>query len=83
MAERISCVVPFCRRTMKRTAKHHDLSEWMCGRHWRLIPKIKRQVYGRIMRQWRRFRRAGDVARADRIWFRLKREAIERAGGIG
>jgi hypothetical protein len=58
-------------------------SEWICRDHWIMVPKIRRQVYGRVRRRWRRFRLEPDGARADRIWNRLKREAIETAGGIG
>lgn len=76
---RIACCVPFCRRTTGRT----EFSEWLCGDHWRLIDKRRRQVYGRYMRQWRRYSHGKIVPQAvDRIWNRLKREAIERAAGI-
>ncbi|MFC5509337.1 hypothetical protein [Bosea massiliensis] len=34
MTTRIHCCVPFCRRT---TAKPY--SEWICGKHWPLVPK--------------------------------------------
>lgn len=79
MGERIACVVPFCRRTTGRT----EFSEWLCGDHWRMVDKPKRRVYGRYMRQWRRYGPTKRMAAAaDRIWNRLKREAIEKAAGI-
>ena len=77
MTERIACCVPFCRRT---TLNKHGWSEWICGDHWRLIPKPLRRVQGRINRRARRgLAVAGE--RGDRIWNRLKRAAIERALG--
>lgn len=78
--------MPFCRRTTGRA----EFSEWLCGDHWRLVDKRRRRVYGRYMRQWRRFGPSGNTpeyyarvhAAAGRIWNRIKRQAIERAAGI-
>jgi hypothetical protein len=79
VTRRLACCVPFCRRSTGRT----EFSEWLCGDHWRLIDKSKRRVYGRYMRQWRRYGPTERVhVAAGRIWNRLKREAIERAVGI-
>lgn len=78
MTERLGCCVPFCRRTTKRT----EWDEWLCGDHWRMIPKDKRRVYGRIVRRWRRYHKKSDVPRGWRIWNRLKSIAIERAAGV-
>lgn len=86
MTARLPCCVPFCRRSTART----EFSEWLCGDHWRLVDRRRRRVYGRYMRQWRRYGPEARVhidgrvfrAAADRIWRRLKREAIERAAGI-
>lgn len=77
--DRISCAVPFCRRTTKRT----DFEQWLCPDHWPLIPKVKRQVYGRYLRRWRRYGDAAYGAAANRIWRALVRTAREAAGGIG
>lgn len=76
--------MPFCRHTTKRV----EFREWICGDHWRLIDKTKRQVYGRIARQWRRYNPGNHpdyhsaVKRIDRIWGRLKKQAIERGAGL-
>lgn len=84
MTTRLHCCVPFCRRT----TAHTEFSEWLCGDHWRLVDRRRRQVYGRYMRQWRRYRGApsglsrSEHNAAHRIWERLKRQAIERAAGI-
>ncbi|KAB0269007.1 hypothetical protein FEZ63_02555 [Microvirga brassicacearum] len=78
MSDRISCCVPFCRRTRK-----NDLGflEWICGDHWRGVPKPMRQAYGRVTRRFRRG--LGEYgSRGDRLWRRVKRAAIERAVGI-
>lgn len=79
MSERTPCCVPFCRRSTARC----DFDQWMCGDHWRLVPKIKRQVYGRHMKRWRRYGDAAYGAAANRIWRALVRAATEAAGGIG
>lgn len=34
MPERRGCVVPFCRRTSTRFN-----NEWICGDHWRMVPR--------------------------------------------
>ncbi len=75
---RIQCCIPFCRRTRINPG----FSEWICGDHWRNVPKPQRRVHGRLQRSWRRFHREGDGIRADRVWARLKRQAIETAAGI-
>lgn len=79
MSPRLHCCVPFCRRT---TARFQPPTEWICGRHWQLVSKDKRRVYGRRKRAWRRYHHENDGIAADRIWSRLKREAIERAAGV-
>lgn len=69
--QRLRCLVPFCRRTT-RAGRYR---EWICGAHWRLTS-----------RAWRRrfflFRRRGRQDLEDRMWLRLKRQAIERAMGL-
>lgn len=81
---RIGCCVPFCRHTRANPGSDGVfMSEWICGDHWRPLPKARRRVYGRLKRAWRRFHREGDGERCDRVWNRLKRQAIEAAGGIG
>lgn len=76
---RLPCCVPFCERTTPRV----EFDEWICGDHWRLIPKDARRAYGRRARHWRRYHRQADGVAAARIWAWLKRHAIEAAGGIG
>lgn len=78
MTKRLACCVPFCKRTTARA----EFLEWICGDHWRLVPLAERKVYGRHVKQWRRYHHADDGAAADRIWERLKRIATEAALGI-
>lgn len=78
MANRVSCLVPFCRRTIQPDFKGQ---EWICGIHWPLTRRSLRQLY---FRQKRRFER-GDATQLPyilRSWNRLKKQAIERAAGI-
>lgn len=77
MTARICCCVPFCRRTRKADA---TISEWICAEHWRAVPRNDRAIYSRVKRK-ARFAGAWTMA-AERIWRRVKRIAIERAGGI-
>lgn len=76
---RIRCVVPHCNRTR---VDDGAFDEWICGDHWRLVERMKRRVYGRIMKRWRRFRAPEDDVVGRRIWSALKRLATERAAGI-
>jgi hypothetical protein len=74
MPERLSCAVPFCRHTIAQRRVPRS-SEWICAKHWLATSKA-----------WRRrlylFRRRGRFDLSDRMWLRLKDQAIERAGGI-
>lgn len=72
---RIACSVPFCQRTTKL-----QCSEWICGKHWSLIPNLRRSAY---LRSRREAVRAGHwPEHTDRLWRRVKQIAIERAMGI-
>ncbi len=75
---RLACVVPFCRWTTARA----DFDEWICRDHWRLIDKVRRQVYGRHLLRWRRYGAAAYGPAAARIWRGLVAQAVERAAGI-
>ena len=76
MGGRISCCVPFCRRTVRE----NGFTEWICPEHWRAVPRADRAIYARVKR---RATRAGTwTPAATRIWRRMKRIAVERAGGI-
>ncbi|RZN30487.1 hypothetical protein [Bradyrhizobium sp. Leo121] len=74
---RLTCCVPYCKRTTDR-----PFDEWLCGKHWPLVDKKARRVYGRRARVWRRYHRHSDGEAACRLWRWIKRQAIERAAGI-
>jgi hypothetical protein len=94
MNDRLSCSVPFCRRTIK-----DDGGEWICQRHWMAVsPTMRRRKYLFFRRYKKRFGRNGywlypagspdrlEAVRLDRLcrkaWEACKRAAIERAAGI-
>lgn len=41
MTDRLSCCVPFCRRTVKAGG----FKEWVCGKHWPLVPRDLKRSY--------------------------------------
>jgi hypothetical protein len=84
MTGRLSCCVPFCRRTTQAPNAEGRLvpTEWICNGHWKAIPRSARRAYGRRLRRLFRHHLATDRAAADRLWAWLKRKAIEAAAGI-
>lgn len=93
MTERIRCVVPFCRRTMKADGQ---ATEHICGRHWRHADREDRRRYQKL-RRWAlplielppekyspamRGEIAATIRELNGLWEGLKRQAIERAVGI-
>lgn len=48
---RIPCCVPFCGRTAAAD-KHPGCSDIICGKHWRLAPKVSRRVYTRAYKRY-------------------------------
>lgn len=66
MTDRLSCLVPGCRRTCKPL----PYREWICGKHWPLVPKQFRRAYAHAKRHHK-----PDVV-LDRIWARCRRAAI-------
>ncbi len=49
-ADRLQCVVPFCRRTMRANS---SFSEWICAGHWRLIDRDLRRLHTKASRAFR------------------------------
>lgn len=95
MTDRLSCCVPFC----KRTRKADGSTEWLCGNHWPLVPAKLRRLKSLAERRYkRRYANrsfwtfpAGSPDRlgavrldrlCNRLWERCKKAAIERAAGI-
>lgn len=96
MTDRISCCVPFCRRTFKND---EGCTEVICGKHWRLAAPHLRRRKTKLFRLYRK--RFGDTPfweypagspkrleavkidrLCDRAWKICKKQAIERAAGI-
>lgn len=70
---RVMCCMPFCPRT--RGDRKGDplpppeaLYEWLCGEHWRRIPRARRRAFMRAQRR-------GRVSTAP-LWSRLKAAAL-------
>lgn len=90
MTDRLPCLVPHCRRTCRQEPDPVDIEgqtfnlmdEWICARHWPLVPAATRRLYSAAKRRLRKFRTKKCAAVASRLWRRCKREAIERAAGI-
>lgn len=87
MTDRLSCVVPFCRRTIARRRLNVSLqdleyTEWLCGKHWVLTDRKLRLAKFRRERLFRRYGDMRHLQRAWSIWKLLRRQAIERAAGI-
>lgn len=72
MSERTKCLIDGCRRTTAIRC-----GEFLCQRHWSMVPKRVRRIYGVAKR--RRRRALGDNWRilnylCERLWDRAKRE---------
>lgn len=82
MTGRLRCCVPFCKGTRGIRKGESELpEEWICSKHWPLVPKRLRRLHGMCKRALKQGRDVWDVA--ERTWERCKRAAIEAAGGIG
>lgn len=92
-AVRLTCCIPFCRRTFangKNGTPWPERSEVICGRHWRLVDKPTRARHRRAWKLVEKIeqrhgkQRTWHFARmtAFRIWDRIKVQATEAAVGI-
>lgn len=94
---RLSCCVPFCRRTFRNDKKGTPWpkgSTIMCGKHWRTGPADLRRRDKELRRLLRKIERLMDVKKARRLWrivarwhdqnwHQCRRAIVERAVGIG
>ncbi|WP_336801651.1 hypothetical protein [Kaistia sp. MMO-174] len=82
---RLLCCVPFCRAT-RGDRKNDPITasmEWICARHWALVPKRLKRRRAKLRRLTRRGYDDAKAARLDHsVWDQCKRAAIEIAGGI-
>jgi len=80
--ERLTCCIPFCRRTVARKGKFSDAEEMICGPHWRLVSRKIKRLRAAIRREQRLNRFAHRPDLDDWLWREAKRQAIERSAGI-
>lgn len=85
MSDRLSCRVPFCRRTAKQE-RLPSADEWLCAVHWPLVSKTIKRRRAKIRRMLSKTfdpDRIGRLHYADHLlWSQAKKQAIERAVGI-
>lgn len=88
MTDRLSCCVPFCKRT-RGDRKNDPLTsgmEWLCQDHWKLVPARLKRRRAKLRRIEKRSNDLCIEFRAEeadaRVWAACKRKAIEGAAGI-
>lgn len=66
MTDRISCCVPYCRRTARNDKGY---GEWICGKHWPLVPRSMKRRRRELDRRVEKIKRMwdGDPAAQARI----------------
>lgn len=82
---RLSCVVPGCRHTRGQRKGEGPIREgqqWVCGEHWRAVPKQMRGILARARRRANRRPTENNIRSFQRLWDRSAREAIERGMGL-
>jgi len=72
MTRRSLCEVPWCTNSSE---KYKD-QEYICSVHWREVPTKFRRAFNEacVNKEWEK---------AQRAWRKIRKFAIERAGGIG
>ena len=78
---KIFCSVPGCRRWSRKFK-----GEFLCGAHWRMVPRRLKRRRSWIVQRWKKDpRRAWRYARLEfRVWEQMKRAATREAFmGIG
>lgn len=98
MTDRITCCVPFCRRT--RRPFEDGFRDWICGGHWRAVPRatVKQPMFDLARKYRRKFgdrsywqMPPGSPERIEAVriygdwwdaWKLCKETAIERAMGL-
>jgi len=81
--QHLHCAVPFCNHTTKADRKMGVWVEWVCGKHWRMVPRQMRRILTRLRKMQARSRDQFELQRRQqRIWRRCRRAAVERAAGL-
>lgn len=57
MVDRLQCCVPYCRRSMRNDEGY---SEWICGKHWPLVPRALKSRKRQLNRRVKRLKRMWD-----------------------
>ena len=76
MTDRVTCLVPGCNRTTKRTGPN---TEWICGKHWPAVPKHMRRRLFKARRRYQKTSNRRWYWIANRMWRRCKARAIDEA----
>jgi hypothetical protein len=85
--DRIPCVVPFCKRTGKRRSDDDETAEIICRSHGAAIDKrllrlhqlVTRRFRALEMREENRAKAEKLFRQSERLWTRMKAQAIGRA----
>ena len=81
MSDRTPCCIPYCNRTTDELAVRGR--EWICGKHWPLVPKNLKRLHARKKRE---AKRAADKERANRhaamVWRRIKKRLTDSEVGL-
>lgn len=67
MSERIACLAPGCRRTR---ANPDGCDEWLCRKHWSMVPTTYRRAYCRAQRRFNKSRDLRQLSITNRLWLR-------------
>lgn len=81
----LSCAVPGCTHTrgVRKGEESYGVREWwVCGEHWRLVPRWMKAIVIRARKRARRLDTPAAWAAVDRLNRRTRRAAIQRALGI-
>jgi uncharacterized protein YecT (DUF1311 family) len=80
MTGRVRCCVPGCGRTFKEELVGEEV---ICGKHFRLADRRLRQLIAHLRRKARRVGWTEDLWERDqRLWQKVRDQAIERAMGL-
>lgn len=79
---RLTCVIPFCRRSTGAFVCEPPDEVWICGPHWRAVPRLMKLVKTRARRALRRAHTDKNLSRYERVASRTTRAALERAAHL-
>lgn len=71
---RVNCLISGCRRTRKKDFQN---MEWICQKHWSVVPKKYRKLYSLAKRRYKKM--LIDEKRVSTIWSKCKDQAIMNA----